>query len=955
LTVLGNTTLNTVTAGNVNCLQLTSTSLTTGNVTAADVTCLAVQSTTLTTGTIQAGNCTFGAIQAGNLTCLSLISTNLTTGSVQAGNVVCLAFQSTSITTGAIACGNVTAGTIQCIGLTLPTGGITVVVGGITVLGGNINVAVGTISTGALEAGCTLTSIGGIKCHQIDCEPYLGINGLINCAFLRCKASLLPIGSGSIVAETEIVCESTTDSTNYNNGSMRTWGGLGVAKNVYVGGELHVLDAIYGTSGKLTVSDTLQVSASSSCVESFKCFLEDGTVGQQMYNLDTDGVYHFFNCYYNGTSIIATSDYTCGAFFKDQTYLSLIGTTTSLFGGETLSTYWKTNLNNGDTTFNESVFINKNLVCGSTSGQSGQIQLKGVTSGTVSIQVDNNSGTFDFILPTGTGTTGQVLTSNGGTGPMTWSNVGVGTVTSVSMSVPSFLSVTGSPITSSGTLTVSYSGTALPVLNGGTGTTTSTGTGSVVLATSPSLQTPDLGNATASTITSTGIVQGSRLISTITTGTAPLSIISTTVVPNLNVSQLLGNTWSSPGTIGSVTPSTGKFTVCETTSALNMLGGSPIVMVGSSSGSVAIKPNTTGSSWDFILPTGAGTTGQVLTSGGGSTCTWSNVGGVGTVTSVSMSVPSFLSVTGSPITTAGTLTVSYSGTALPVLNGGTGTTTSTGTGSVVLATSPTLVNPTAAICNIGTLNGTGTTQDTNDSLLIGPSASQNLFIDRNRVGGNFIFGYNTPKDTTENFRYQFYNNATDRNLLFAILSKGSGSGTDRIQTSVPLHSSVSTGTSPFNIQSTTLVTNLNSQLWNGATYSQGSWTPSIIYQSGNVTSLTITSFGRYVTVGSHSTVSFFIEQSYTSATDYVFRIGNLPIASSPNNFVDGHFLGSYRIFNSGTFVSSSLYYLLPNLETRISLTTTPSWAPYDNNPYNAVSSGALQVKGTITYINSNLS
>ena len=47
-----------------------------------------------------------------------------------------------------------------------------------------------------------------------------------------------------------------------------------------------------------------------------------------------------------------------------------------------------------------------------------------------------------------------------------------GTVTSVAMSVPAFLSVSGSPITASGTLAVTLSGTALPVDNGGTGTTT---------------------------------------------------------------------------------------------------------------------------------------------------------------------------------------------------------------------------------------------------------------------------------------------------------------------------------------------------------------------------------------------------------------------------------------------------------------------------------------------------
>jgi hypothetical protein len=49
---------------------------------------------------------------------------------------------------------------------------------------------------------------------------------------------------------------------------------------------------------------------------------------------------------------------------------------------------------------------------------------------------------------------------------------GSGTVTSVAASVPAFLSIAGSPITSSGTLAISLSGTALPLANGGTGATT---------------------------------------------------------------------------------------------------------------------------------------------------------------------------------------------------------------------------------------------------------------------------------------------------------------------------------------------------------------------------------------------------------------------------------------------------------------------------------------------------
>ena len=57
---------------------------------------------------------------------------------------------------------------------------------------------------------------------------------------------------------------------------------------------------------------------------------------------------------------------------------------------------------------------------------------------------------------------------------VTSSSLSLGTVTSVAATVPSFLSVAGSPITTSGTLAISLSGTALPIANGGTGQTSAT-------------------------------------------------------------------------------------------------------------------------------------------------------------------------------------------------------------------------------------------------------------------------------------------------------------------------------------------------------------------------------------------------------------------------------------------------------------------------------------------------
>lgn len=98
-------------------------------------------------------------------------------------------------------------------------------------------------------------------------------------------------------------------------------------------------------------------------------------------------------------------------------------------------------------------------------------------TGTVSL---TNGGTgqtsataaFTALAPTQTGESGKFLTTNGTIA--SWGTTSVGTVTSVAVSVPSVFSVAGSPITTSGTITLSYSGTALPLANGGTGQTTAT-------------------------------------------------------------------------------------------------------------------------------------------------------------------------------------------------------------------------------------------------------------------------------------------------------------------------------------------------------------------------------------------------------------------------------------------------------------------------------------------------
>ena len=75
---------------------------------------------------------------------------------------------------------------------------------------------------------------------------------------------------------------------------------------------------------------------------------------------------------------------------------------------------------------------------------------------------------------------------------------------------------------------------------------------------------------TASTIAlrdGSGNLTGNVIVSTVSTGTAPLTVSSTTNVANLNASSLAGATFAAPGAIGGGTPSTGTFTTLSGTTS----------------------------------------------------------------------------------------------------------------------------------------------------------------------------------------------------------------------------------------------------------------------------------------------------------------------------------------------------------------------------------------------------
>ena len=281
--------------------------------------------------------------------------------------------------------------------------------------------------------------------------------------------------------------------------------------------------------------------------------------------------------------------------------------------------------------------------------------------------------------------TNSAITING-TSTSLGGSISVGTVTSVDATAGTGISVSGGPITSSGSLTITNTAPDQTVaIASGTGisvsgtypnfTVTNTapssgGTVTSVTGTSPVVSSG--GNTPAiSLAASYGDTQNPYASKTAnfvlaspdgSAGAPTFRAIAAADIPTLN-QNTTGTASNVTGTVAIANGGTGEITAAAAFNALNPMTTTGDIIYEASANTAARLP--------------IGTTGQILTVASGIP-TWASAGsGTGTVTSVAATVPSFLSVSGSPITTSGTLALTYSGTALPVVNGGTGQTTYT--------------------------------------------------------------------------------------------------------------------------------------------------------------------------------------------------------------------------------------------------------------------------------------
>ncbi len=250
-------------------------------------------------------------------------------------------------------------------------------------------------------------------------------------------------------------------------------------------------------------------------------------------------------------------------------------------------------------------------------------------------------------------TNGQGLQFNG----TNWvnSNAGSGTVTSVDMSVPTGLAVSGNPVTTSGTLAVTYAtGYAIPTTakqtewdtaytdrlkwdGGSTGLNASTGRTSLGLGTAATTAATDYATA----------AQGAKADTALQsyTETDPVYVASswygtTNNSTNWNTAYTDRLKWDGGAT--GLTASTGRTSLGATT-----VGGNLFTLTNPSAVTfVRLNADNTVSALsasDFRTAIGAGTSSTT-----------------GTVTSVDMSVPTGLSVSGNPVTSSGTLAVTFS-------------------------------------------------------------------------------------------------------------------------------------------------------------------------------------------------------------------------------------------------------------------------------------------------------
>jgi hypothetical protein len=284
----------------------------------------------------------------------------------------------------------------------------------------------------------------------------------------------------------------------------------------------------------------------------------------------------------------------------------------------------------------------------------------GILKGNASTYVTTAAVSSDIVGTfTGTCNNGTYLRGDG------TCNTPPGTgVSSVGLTMPSGFSVAGSPVTSSGTLAVTTSLSGVIHGNGSGLSASNVLLGSEVSGTLP------VGNGGSGAATLTGVVKGN--------GTSPFTAGTVSLTTEVSGTLPVGNGGSGAATLTGVLHGNGAsaFTAANVALGSEVTGTLPVGNGGT--GAVTLtglllgngaSPFSAATSANVIsLWTGTCNSGSFLRGDGACASA-----GSGSVTSVGLTMPGVFSVTGSPVTTSGTLAVAAAGTSggVPYFNSST--------------------------------------------------------------------------------------------------------------------------------------------------------------------------------------------------------------------------------------------------------------------------------------------
>jgi len=449
------------------------------------------------------------------------------------------------------------------------------------------------------------------------------------------------------------------------------------------------------------------------------------------------------------------------------------------------------------------------------------------------------------------------------------------------MSISRNLSFLAEGVSSTGVLGASNGGSGASTLTGylyGNGTSAFTASTTIpTSALSGTISNAQLANSSLS-VNGTSISLGGSGTVTAAAGTLTGTTLNSTVVTSslTSVGTLTSGTWNA-STIGATYGGTGQNTV--TTG--DLLYGS--------------ATNT----WSKLA---IGSTGTILRVVGG-VPTW-GTDYTGTVTSVAASVPSFLSISGSPITTSGTLAITYSGTALPIANGGTAQTSFT-SGQLLY----------------GSFSQSSNLywDSTNNRLSVGIGSSPSYPLDvyntirafnAGNPTGSLILGSNAGNSSSRNWGLNGnYNAFGDFGILQSNAQYGDpiSAGTFRMYFSAAGGVSIGNTTDPG---AGNLSVNGSIKLGSGTpltTYQEGTWTPT---QGAGLTVVgTFSSSGTYTRIGRQVTVSGSVNGSTSvSAAANQILAGGLPFTANGAGGGWGNCSNAFNV-TSVIYTSSTNLYL----------------------------------------------